>query len=171
MDRPKGSVQLMRIRNVPVYFHWSFPAGAFIPMGIARFDPVPSLYLCGGYVMIVLMHELGHLLAAHFVRHRVFWIQISAAGGLCRVEPARGPGSAFFIYSGGLIAQLILFLIGVAGFASLPDYPSEAFSFFLIAATFMNGVMLIVNLLPIASGPTDGYVLWQLLKWYAKQRF
>jgi hypothetical protein len=55
----------------------------------------------------------------------------------------------------------------VAGFVLLPDLNSEAFSYFLIVATFFNAAMLILNLLPlptIGGHPTDGHVLWVLAR-------
>ena len=166
MHRPKGSIRLMRIHGVPVYLHWSFPVGALFPLGFAKFEPIPSLYLVAGYVLLVLLHEVGHLVAARFVKHQVLSIEISGAGGLCRTELPRDARSAAFIYSGGLFFQLILFLVGVAGFMLLADLNSEAFSYFLIVATVMNAAMFIVSIIPRrdASGPTDGFVLWALVK-------
>lgn len=158
---------LMRAHGVPVYLHWSFPTGAIWPLGFAHFQLVPSLYLCAGYVLIVLLHELGHLVAARFVKHRVFSIEITGAGGMCKTEGMRDLRSAVLIYSGGLFFQLILFLVGVAGFVLFPDLNSEAFSYFLIVATFFNAGMFILNLLPIGTRdghPTDGYVLWVLAR-------
>jgi Zn-dependent protease len=171
MDRPKGSVELMRIHRVPVYLHWSFPAGALFPITLAKFDPVPSLYLCVGYVLLVLWHEVGHLVAARLVEHQVVSIEISGVGGRCRTELPRDTRSAVFIYSGGLLAQLILFLIAVPGFSLLEEVNSEALSYFLIVATVMNALMFIVNVIPSrdANGPTDGFVLWAILKYYVKQ--
>lgn len=158
---------LMRVHGVPVFLHWSFPAGALWPLFFAHFKLVPSLYLCAGYVLVVLLHEVGHLAAARFVKHKVFSIEISGAGGLCKTEGMRDLRSAVFIYSGGLFFQLILFLIGVAGFVLLPDLNSEAFSYFLIVATFFNAAIFIVNLLPfgtVRGHPTDGQVLWALAR-------
>ncbi|MFC4312834.1 M50 family metallopeptidase [Steroidobacter flavus] len=171
MDRPKGSVELARIHRVPVYLHWSFPVGALFPIGLARFDPVPSIYLLVGYVLLVLWHELGHLVAARLVKHQVVSIEISGTGGLCRTELPRDTRSAVFIYSGGLIAQLILLLIAVPGFWLLDELNSEAFSYFLIVAVVMNAAMFILNVIPGRgiNGPTDGFVLWAILKYYVKR--
>jgi Zn-dependent protease len=170
MDRPKGSVELVRIHRVPVYLHWSFPAGALFPITLARFDPVPSLYLVVGYVLLVLWHELGHLIAARWVKHQVVSIEISGTGGLCRTELPRDARSAVFIYSGGLMAQLVLFLIAMPGFSLLEELKSEALSYFLVVAVVMNAGMFILNVIPArgVDGPTDGFVLWALLKYYVK---
>lgn len=171
MQRPKGAVRLMRIHGVPVFLHWSFPAGAIIPVSFAKFALVPSLYLLTGYVLLVLLHEVGHLLAARLVRHQVLWIEISGAGGRCATELPRDTRAAVAIYSGGLVAQLILFVIGVGGFVLLPDLNSEGFSYFLIVATVINAAMFIFNIIPSTdeSGPTDGFVLWRILRHHVKQ--
>ena len=173
MERPSGAITLMRVHQVPVYLHWSFPAGAFLPLAFAHFQPVPSLYLCAGYVLLVLLHELGHLAAARLMKHHVLSIEISADGGRCKTEAPRSLRAAVFIFSGGLIAQLILLLVGVGGFLFLGDLNSEAFSYFLIVSTFMNVLMFIANIIPSAGGQktlaTDGYVLWMLLKHHLRR--
>lgn len=173
MERPRGAITLMRVHQVPVYLHWSFPAGAFVPLGFAHFEPLPSLYLCTGYVLVVLIHELGHLAAARLVKHHVLSIEISGAGGRCTTEAPRSLRAAAFIFSGGLIAQLVLFLVGVGGFLFLADLNSEAFSYFLIVSTVMNGLMSIPNIIPskgrLNAPASDGYVLWMLLKHYLRR--
>lgn len=175
MRKPAGSVSIGKIKGVPIYLHWSFPAGAIIPMGYARFSPIPSLYLCMGYVFLVALHEVGHLAAARITKHHVFSIGISGAGGQCLCEVPRSLKSAALIYSGGLVAQLALLAIGILGIQLLDDFGSFAYSYFIVTCTAMNAAILLLNAIPIKGGPhggspTDGYVLWQLLKRYLRTR-
>jgi Zn-dependent protease len=175
MDRrPSGAIALMRVHQVPVYLHWSFPAGAFFPLAFAHFELVPSLYLCTGYVLLVLLHELGHLAAARLVKHHVLSIEISGDGGRCTTEAPRSLRAAACIFSGGLVAQFLLLLAGVAGFLFLGDLHSEAFSYFLIVSTIMNVLMFIANIIPSAGRQnipaSDGHQLWKLLQRYLRER-
>lgn len=174
MRKRTGSIVIAQVNGVPIYLHWSFPAGAIIPMGFAHFELVPSLFLCAGYVLLVAVHELGHLAAAHGTRHRVFSIEISGAGGQCWTEAPRNRRAELLIYSGGLLAQLALFLLGAMIFPLLDDFRSHTFSYLVITCTVMNAAMFIVNLIPSRGRsdglPTDGYVLWKALKRQWRER-
>ena len=167
MKKPDGSITMAKFHGVPIYLHWSFPAGAFMPLVFARFEIIASLYLIAGYVFLVAMHEIGHLLAARMVNHRVVCIQISGAGGRCWTEAPRTRRAAVVIYSGGLIAQLVIFTVGVACFVLFDEVRSYTLSYWLITATFMNAAIFFANIVPSSSareGTTDGYLLWSIMK-------
>jgi hypothetical protein len=140
----------------------------------ARFELIPSIYLCAGYVLIVGVHELGHLAAARIADHSVSAIEITGAGGRCWTEYPRSFRAAFLIYSGGILAQLLLLLVGVACYLVLRDLRSDAVGYLLIVCGFLNAAILIVNAIPTAGvrkdNATDGDVLWGLLRHYWKQR-
>jgi hypothetical protein len=173
MKKPDNSMTIAKVHGVPIYLHWSFPAGAFMPIVFAKFEIIPSLYLVAGYVFLVATHEIGHLLAARMVAHRVVCIQISGAGGQCWTETPRTRRAAVVICSGGLIAQLVIFAAGVTCFVLLDEVRSYALSYWLITATFMNAAMFLTNIMPSRSaleGTTDGYVLWSIIKVAWRQR-
>ena len=167
MNKPDGSITIAKIHGVPIYLHWSFPAGALMLLVFAQFEIIASLYLIAGYVFLIATHEIGHLLAARMANHRVVCIQISGAGGRCWTEAPRTRRAAVAIYSGGLIAQLVIFTVGVACFVLLDEVRSFALSYWLITTTFMNAAIFFANIIPSSSaheGTTDGYLLWSIIK-------
>jgi hypothetical protein len=168
MRRPNGSIAVAYVKGVPIYLHWSFPVGAFIPISFAQFEPIPSLLLCAGSILLVAIHEMGHLAAARVSDHHVFSLEISGAGGKCWTEAPRNATAEMLIYSGGLLAQLALFVVGLFAFPFVDDVRSDLFSYFVITATVMNAAMFIMNLVPRQPRngglPSDGYVLWQILR-------
>jgi hypothetical protein len=102
--------------GVPLYIHWSVPA-----MG-ASFAALPLMasgdgrgllgfFLMSGFiVLLVLIHELGHALAATAFRSRVLGVALHAQGGLCFVErvPESRAGRVLVI-CGGVLAQAVVF--------------------------------------------------------------
>ena len=55
----RGYLTLARFRGAPVRVHWSTPIGALF---FTRFAFLPGAWL--GFFLLLLLHELGHLLAA-----------------------------------------------------------------------------------------------------------
>jgi hypothetical protein len=78
--------KLGEIRGVAVLVHWSLPAGVVLVASIGHVDPRQSVYYSIAYTLLVLVHECGHLLAAAVLHLKVFSLEISGIGGLCRLE-------------------------------------------------------------------------------------
>ena len=51
----RGAVTLFRYRGIPIRAHWSLPLVALL-MGGLRFAPGAW----GGWLLVVLLHEMGH---------------------------------------------------------------------------------------------------------------
>jgi hypothetical protein len=80
-----GYLTLGRWRTAPERVHWTLPVGALV-FGQGRF--VPGFWL--GFLLLVLIHELGHAVLVRRYRHRVVSIDIHALGG----GPPDGTGGA-----------------------------------------------------------------------------
>ena len=162
-----GYLRLFSLYRVPVYFHWSFPIGGILISLYGKGDLEQTAYYIFSYSILILVHELGHLLAARYYKLEVFSIKISGAGGMCRCGVPESFRSAFLLYRGGLLVQIIFFVIA-ASYLSFYTFPESKLGFCLaITFTLVNVIMLVINLIPSKTPggqPTDGYVLWSLLR-------
>lgn len=165
-NRPAGYFKLAQIGGVRLLVHWSLPAGGAIVAAFMHADPKQWVFFCLAYLLLVIIHEAGHVLAAVAVRLRVFTVEISGVGGLCRIERPRCVRHSVFVYTAGLLAQALVFsitlaYIGVFGSPGSPFGAAIVFTF-----TVVNVVIFAINLIPRRSSrsglATDGLVLWRL---------
>lgn len=108
-SRPRGAVRLLRIGGVPVFLHWSSVAGGLALSAGSGFDPRVIPWTILGYMLVIMAHEAGHALAARSVGLQVYAIRLRGLGGRCLVQAPGRARDAFFVYSAGLAAQLMLF--------------------------------------------------------------
>jgi ATP-dependent Clp protease adapter protein ClpS len=165
--KPRGGYfKVGVIRGVPVFVRWSFPVGGVLVASMGRVDPRQWAYYSVAYTLLVLIHEGGHLLAAVSLRLRVFSLEISALGGLCRLERPHHVWQSALVWSAGLIAQLVTLVLTFA-YINAFGMPSDGFGRPIIATfTFVNFILFVGNLIPhrsVRSGSlSDGTVLWRL---------
>jgi len=166
-EKKPGYIELLKIQGVPVFFHWSFPVGGVLISLYSSSDFEKTIYYIFSYSILVIVHELGHLTAAKYMKLEVFALEVSGAGGMCHLENPKSFSSAMLVYSGGLIAQTILFLSAVT-YLLLFSYPVNKLGFCLVITfTLINIIMFIINVIPtkLSSGVwTDGSLIWKLLR-------
>jgi ATP-dependent Clp protease adapter protein ClpS len=161
----KGYFTIGRVRGVSVLVHWSFPVGGLLLAGFTGFEPRATLYFCLGYALLILLHELGHVAAARFFGLKVFSIELSGVGGLCRIEGPRRIRDTFLVFSAGLFIQLGLLLTTLVWLVVFGMPQSVFGSSFVLTFTLVNLFLIAVNAIPTAQPnglATDGYVLWRL---------
>lgn len=162
----KGSQKVMTIRGVPLFIHWSFPAGGLFLSAFAGFAPVHIVSYVVAFSALIALHELAHMAAAVALHHRVYGIHISGVGGQCVIQAPRGIRDTTIIFSAGLLTQAIL-LVATIVYTAHAGPPQSVFGQCLFNTfTIVNFVVLVLNLIPgkIAGGfSTDGAVLWTLL--------
>ena len=164
MDRPpkRGYFGPIMINGIPVLVHWSFPLGVvFVAFFLGDVSWATAIPLVLAYTTLILLHELGHALAARIFTLDVHVLLVSAVGGWCFAE---GPSSAtakVAFYSGGIIAQLLVLAITAAYLVLFGNPPTVFLNSFVLVFTVVNVIILVVNILP-AEG-TDGKKLWQVL--------
>jgi ATP-dependent Clp protease adapter protein ClpS len=166
MNKRSGYFKLGQVGGVELLVHWSLPAGGVIVGAFVHADPRQWVYFCLAYLLLVIIHEAGHVLAAVALRLRVFAVEISGVGGVCQFERPRRMRQSVLVYSAGLLAQAFVFSITLAyieAFGSPGGQFGDAIAF---TFTFVNVVMFIINLIPWRSErsglATDGSVLWRL---------
>jgi Zn-dependent protease len=128
----------------PLRLHWSLLLGAVL---FCAAQPRPALL--GGYLAVLLVHVLGHALAASGMGARGF--ALHGLGGELLLEGDVAPVRRSVIALAGPAAQLALLAAAFAVRASPDLY--DAF-------TRRNLVVLLLNLIPIA--PLDGKEAWRI---------
>lgn len=151
-----------RWRGVPIRLHWSIPLGALL-FGGFRF--VPGFWL--GFVLLVIVHELGHAALARARRLEVYEVRVHGFGGVC----IHRSGSAYdgaIIAWGGVLAQMLVLFVPALVLARLAP-PRELFWVEMLHAfTAVNLWIAALNLLPIP--PLDGAKAWTLPKLWWQRR-
>jgi Zn-dependent protease len=153
----RGFLTVARIRGIPVRFHWTTPLCAFIA---GRFDYVPGLWL--GYLLLVLLHELGHAAAVRYHGHEVEGIDVHGLGGLCRWSGLATPIERATIAWGGVWAQMVIFAGAHIALAALGRPESSFVAQLAHAATGVNLWLMAINLIPLP--PLDGAEAWPLFR-------
>jgi stage IV sporulation protein FB len=140
----RGYFQLLSVRGTAFRVHWSTPLIAVIAGAV--YHPFVAL----AYLLVIVVHELGH---AFFVRRfgmRVLSIDVHGFGGVCRWAGSTTPVRLAIIAWGGILFQLVL------GGACLV-YKNETFLGMVFG---VNLLLMIVNALPIPG--LDGWEAWRL---------
>jgi Zn-dependent protease len=150
-----GYLQVGRWNGAPVRLHWTLPLGALV-LGQGRF--APGFWL--GFVLIVLIHEVGHALVVRRQRHRVVSIDVHALGGVCRWAGDATPIQRARVAWGGVEAQMVALVVAVVATRVL-GAPRTSFARDLAEAFIYPNLWLIaLNLIPVP--PLDGAEAWKL---------
>lgn len=159
---------LMRIRGVDTYVHWTvFLVAAIILAGVLH-HPILSLVGLVSYLSVILIHEIGHLIAAQHLHCTVYSIKLYPVFGITNFQAPWSRLDHCVIAWSGVIAQAIVaipLVLMVAVFGYTRFEPINAI--FAILGYLSLGVT-VVNLLPIP--PLDGAVAWGLLSALRQRR-
>lgn len=159
----KGSLTIGRFRGAPIRVHWSTPIGLFV---FAGFRFAPGAWI--GFVLLVLLHELGHAAVVAACRHRVIAAEVYALGGLCHWDGRATPLQRALIAWGGVLAQL---LAGVAVLVAVALFgrPGQPFAADLVDTFLRTNLWLcLLNLVPLP--PLDGAEAWRIVPILAQRR-
>ena len=155
MDFRSGYLELFRWGRAPIRFHWSVPLGAFF-FGHMRY--VPGFWL--GFVLTILIHELGHAAVVRAVGARVVSVDVLGIGGLCHWAGYTSPLGRACIAWGGVLAQAVLYAVTVLYMTVLGPPETWAMAELESAFTTSNLYIIVLNLLPVP--PLDGSEAWRL---------
>lgn len=151
----QGYLRIGRLAGIDLRVHWSFPVGALL-FTRARFEPV----LWFSFLVIIVVHELGHAAAVKSSGFSVSGIDVTGLGGQCRW---RGRGSDLeraWIAWGGVLAQLLLLVVTLIVRAIWGPPQSRAALLASEAFIDINLWIAALNLVPFA--PLDGAEAWRL---------
>jgi Zn-dependent protease len=150
-----GYLSLGRWRGVPIRLHVLTPLGALF---FTRFRFEPGAWL--GFLLVILLHEMGHALLVMRYRLRISSIDLHAYGGVCRWSGSAGDRERAIIAWGGVLAQAALFAV-TASLVSVAGLPSTQFGQELVDVFLRTNLLLMaINLLPFP--PLDGAEAWKL---------
>jgi stage IV sporulation protein FB len=153
--------EILRIRGVPVYLHWSVLLIAVLILVNVIHHPAGSLLGLAAYISVLLIHESGHLIAAQRMRCEVLSIQLYPIFGITKFETPWSKFDHCLIAWGGVIAQAVVALPTV-GWVILFGYTRfEPINAVLALLGFFSLGVAAVNLLPIA--PLDGAIAWAII--------
>lgn len=161
--------EILRIRGVPVYVHWSVLLISVLILANVIHQPLTSLVGLVCYLSVLLIHEVGHLVAAQKLHSEVISIKLYPIFGVTRF---RLPWSRFdhcVIAWGGVIAQAVI-AIPVTGWIMFFGYSRfEAVNAMLVLLGFFSLAVAVFNLLPIP--PLDGATAWAIIpEWIKRKR-
>jgi len=172
MNNKQGYFRIATIRSVPIFLHWSFPAAFLFLCFAGTFRLNEWLYYFLAYAVLILVHESGHLLAALSLRLKVYSVDISGNGGLCKFDRPKRIRESVLVYSGGLVAQFVVFLLVIITFNFMGIPASGPARAVYIIFTYVNIGIFIINFIPgmavHAGSMTDGTVLWRLFMHVSK---
>ncbi len=157
-----GYLTVGSIRGTPIRFHWSMALGAFFFGG---FQFAPAFWLA--FVLLVLVHELGHAFLVQRLGHVPLGIEVTGFGGLCRWDGRRSTELHRTIIAwGGVLAQGLL-LIATYVYAAVSGPPTSIAEHQIVSAfTRTNIQLILLNLLPFP--PLDGAQAWQILTYLGR---
>lgn len=157
----KRLFEVARVEGVRVYVHWSvLLIGALVLMSALR-RPFVTLVALLAYISVLLIHELGHAIAARRKGCAVWSIELYPLHGLTRYETPRSPMDASIIAWGGVAAQAVVALPLIAWVIAFGYTRLEAFNAVLALLGFFSAAVVLLNLLPIPH--LDGPKAWPLV--------
>ena len=152
-----GYLTVGRWSGAPLRIHWTTPIGAYVFTGA---DYVPGAWL--GFVLLVLVHEIGHAVLVRSFRCRIVSIDVHGLGGACSWQGAADEQQRATIAWGGVLGQLVILLTTLLWAKSF-DPVSHPFVAQLVSAfTATNVIMVLLNLLPVS--PLDGAEAWRVFR-------
>ena len=153
--------RIVQIRGVDTYVHWTvFAVAALILAGVGS-RPVLSLVGMSCYLGLLLIHEVGHLIAAQRLGCKVLSIKLYPIFGFTEFETPWTRLDHCIIAWSGVLAQAVVaipLVTWVSFFGFTHNGPINAV--FAILGYYSLGVA-IFNLLPFP--PLDGATAWGLL--------
>jgi len=164
---PPGPNLRFDVSGVQIYVNWTLPllgAGiAHLPARHAAGSPIAN-YLAAliSLIGLVVLHEMGHAVAARICSMRVRAIILSGYGGCCVSEIPSRLSQAAFVAAGGLLAQLIILVLTICVLqvnGSSSNHAVNSAVFVLIGA---NALYMLVNIAPIQG--SDGALLLSIAK-------
>lgn len=165
------SLHLFNFRGIDVFLHWSWFLVALLEIDwkAGRYSsPAWNVLEYLALFLIVLLHEFGHAFACRQVGGRANRIILWPLGGIAYVQPPQRPGATLWSIAAGPLVNVILMPVLLAlvmmnsalGWGrSVPDIRT-----FVVALAFINGILLVFNLLPIY--PLDGGQILRSLLWF-----
>ncbi len=156
-------------KNIPFYMHWS--VFLWLPMYYSSYHDLAWAELSlAGFLVLLVVHEVGHAVAAMSRSLRVLAIELHAFRGLCWHEAAYYETDDVLIAWGGVLGQFCVLLLALAAQYALGVLsPGMLYTLAPLFYVFIkaNLVMAAINLLPVE--PLDGHRAWRVISLLRKR--
>ena len=166
-----GSIRLFRFAGIQVCLHWSWFVVAIFQISSRLGNYSSPLWNVAEYLVlfaIVLLHEFGHALACRQTGGRAEEIVLWPLGGIAFVSPPMRPGAVLWSIAAGPLVNVVLVPVffGLLALGATLGWSETQpdLARFLVSVGFINGILLIFNLLPVY--PLDGGQILQSLLWF-----
>jgi len=164
-----GYIARVRLAGIPLFIHWSFPVGGLlVVVFLGDFSPATVLSAIAAYTTLVAVHEFGHVGFARRAGVEVHALIVTATGGVCFFDPPPGAFDRLLIASGGLLAQLAVFLLTLGFIAWSGDITSPVANGVVVVFTLFNAIFFIGNLIPYRYN--DGRMILEALRDLRRRR-
>ena len=157
----KKLYEVMEIKTVKVYVHWSVLLIGGVILAGAVEAPLLAFTVLVSYYAVILIHECGHMIAAQRSGCTVFSIELYPIWGITHFTEPYSRFDHCVIVWAGVVAQLIvaLPLIGLFEIVGYTRY--QPVNAILAILGFLSVLTVPFNLLPVY--PLDGSIAWGLL--------
>jgi Zn-dependent protease len=157
----KKLTEIMQIKGVPVYAHWSVILIAALILLGALERPLETIVAWGAYFSVILIHECGHMIVAQRKGFKVWAIELYPIHGLVRFQEPWSRYDRAVIAWGGVAAQAaiafpLIAYVAVFGFTTL-----AAVNVAIGILGYYSLIVMAINLIPLP--PLDGAKAWTLI--------
>ncbi len=171
----QGSIRLFRLFGIDVFLHWSWFLVAAYEIQTRKGSYSSVTWNVLEYLalfLIVTTHEFGHALACRQVGGSANQIVLWPLGGVAYVDPPPRPGATLWSIAAGPLVNVALIpilwiAVTMSRSAGMAATAPDVFRL-LLAIVWMNGRLLLFNILPIY--PLDGGQILRSLLWFVMGR-
>lgn len=156
----KTKLQFFSYLSAPINLHFSIVLAVLYFMTVKGmvFGLVASI----AYLGLIILHEMGHAFFVKKYNHELEEIRIYPIHGVCFYHVDEGWLTETLIFAGGLLVQLVVFIVWMIIMSSINALNLYALENLLSPISYIfikiNLITMIINLLPIQG--LDGYELW-----------
>ena len=157
----KRLTEIMKIGGVPIYVHWSVLVIGILVFFGALERPKEILAAWTAYFGVIVIHECGHMIAAHRRGYAVHAIELYPIFGFVRFQTPWSRYDRALIAWAGVVAQAAVALplvtcVGIFGFTR-----SDALNVAIGILGYYSLLIAAFNLIPLH--PLDGATAWYLV--------
>jgi Zn-dependent protease len=158
----RGFGRIGRLAGIDVFLHWSVVAlVAILFLTVSTRDLGAKVFLVAAVIGVMVLHELGHALAARRLRYRVHSIEIYPFVGLTSHDAPASLADKGLIAWAGVLAQLAVAAPLIAYTAVFGFTPYGVVNAVIGVFGYFSLAIAVFNLLP-ARG-LDGATAWRAL--------
>ena len=151
---PEPHVKLPELRLGALWVRWDVVLvllGTALVSGIARQDPIGGGLLAAALGVAILIHEVGHALAARLLG-RPWHVMVQLTGGLAYLQSADSRRHQAVVLLAGPVAGIGTFLIGTGLQASFPGTMAGYFGTLLRSMAVLWSVFQLLPFPPLDGG-------------------